>query len=391
MRVLITAWAWPSHYYPLVPLAWALRSAGHDVQVAGPPGLAPTIERSGMHPVVVGRDVDYAELVSRHVGQMPRLSSSRAWWEQAQRRNAAEGSLTAFAVIAEAMTGDLITFARSYQPDLIVHDAATYAAPLAAAAIGVPAVRQLWGPDLLIRYGEAAAAALAPLRDRLGLDCPDLTGTATLDPWPREFQVPTTDRRLWTRYIPYNGPGAVPSWLLEPPNRPRIAVSGGTTSNQLSGENRLVAADVIKALHGTDCELVAAVSPHDRELLGDVSANVRIAELLPLSLLLPTCDLVIHSGGGGAILTALAFGLPQLLIPQLPDHAFNARQLVNSGACRVLFPAEMALDDIRDARTSLVEDPSYRDAAGRLRAEMAARPSPAEIIDPLIDIASSAT
>ncbi len=388
MRVLVTVWAWPSHYYPLVPLAWALRSAGHEVQVASQPALAPVIERSGMHPVAIGRDVDYTALVSRHVGQMPRLSSSRGWWDAARQGGAAEGSFTAFAAVAEAMAGDLIDLTRSYRPDLIVHDATTFAAPLAAAAAGVPAIRQLWGPDLMIRFTEAAATALEPVGRRHGLSRIDLAAAATLDPCPRSLQVPTSDHRLWTRYIPYNGSGAVPAWLGAPPvGRPRIAVTGGTTSTLLAGEERFLAQDVIEALEGVDCELVAAVSPGDRERLANVPANTRLAESLPLSLLLPTCDLLIHQGGGGTILTALTYGVPQLVIPQLPDHAFNGRQLSRTGACIVLYPAEMTVDDVRQATAALLGEPSYRAAAGRLCAEMAARPSPAQIIGAMADIA----
>ncbi|MEU3908904.1 hypothetical protein AB0F20_34740, partial [Streptomyces goshikiensis] len=34
MRILFTTWAAPSHLFPLVPLAWAARVAGHEVLLA---------------------------------------------------------------------------------------------------------------------------------------------------------------------------------------------------------------------------------------------------------------------------------------------------------------------------------------------------------------------
>jgi len=60
MKVLFTTWAWPSHFFPLVPLAWALRAAGHEVRVASGPELAGTIRASGLPAVSVGTPVDFA-------------------------------------------------------------------------------------------------------------------------------------------------------------------------------------------------------------------------------------------------------------------------------------------------------------------------------------------
>ena len=40
MRVLLTTYAERTHFLMMVPLAWALRTAGHDVRVAVQPKLA---------------------------------------------------------------------------------------------------------------------------------------------------------------------------------------------------------------------------------------------------------------------------------------------------------------------------------------------------------------
>src|SRR5262245_47355088 len=60
MRVLFTTFAWPSHYFPMVPLAWALRAAGHDVRMTSQPELLPTMRDSGLLATAVGRDLDVA-------------------------------------------------------------------------------------------------------------------------------------------------------------------------------------------------------------------------------------------------------------------------------------------------------------------------------------------
>ena len=40
MRVMLTPWPNPAHLYPIVPLAWALQSAGHEVCIASHAALA---------------------------------------------------------------------------------------------------------------------------------------------------------------------------------------------------------------------------------------------------------------------------------------------------------------------------------------------------------------
>src|SRR5256885_12296874 len=60
MKVLFTTWAWPSHFFPMVPLAWALRSAGHEVRIASGPELERTIRDAGLPAVAVGGPVDIA-------------------------------------------------------------------------------------------------------------------------------------------------------------------------------------------------------------------------------------------------------------------------------------------------------------------------------------------
>nr|WP_238937357.1 peptidase S8 [Streptomyces clavuligerus] len=54
MRVLFTVWPNPSHLYPVVPLAWALRSAGHEVCVAAHPEVADAIAAVGLTAVPLG-------------------------------------------------------------------------------------------------------------------------------------------------------------------------------------------------------------------------------------------------------------------------------------------------------------------------------------------------
>ena len=46
MRVLFAAHAERTHFYSMIPLAWALRTAGHEVYVASQPALTDDITHS---------------------------------------------------------------------------------------------------------------------------------------------------------------------------------------------------------------------------------------------------------------------------------------------------------------------------------------------------------
>jgi UDP:flavonoid glycosyltransferase YjiC (YdhE family) len=78
MRVLFTTFAWPSHYYPMVPLAWALRLAGHEVRMTSQPELLPTMRASGLPVTPVGTDVDLTTVAGEQPGTATTARSSSA-------------------------------------------------------------------------------------------------------------------------------------------------------------------------------------------------------------------------------------------------------------------------------------------------------------------------
>ena len=72
MRVLFTTGPIPTHLNLLVPTAWALRTAGHEVCVASSPDLREAIKDAGLPAVTVGRPAD----VPRRVQLMASLQQS---------------------------------------------------------------------------------------------------------------------------------------------------------------------------------------------------------------------------------------------------------------------------------------------------------------------------
>ena len=108
--------------------------------------------------------------------------------------------------------------------------------------------------------------------------------------------------------------------------------------------------------------------------------NVRATGWLPLNLVLPACDLVVHHGGPGSVFTALALGVPQLALPQTADQFENSERLVAVGAGRQLLPAERDPDAVVAAAADLLDDPLYRKNAEAVADENRYLPSPAEVV-----------
>ena len=62
------------------------------------------------------------------------------------------------------------------------------------------------------------------------------------------------------------------------------------------------------------------------------------------------------------------------------DQPFNAARAAQLGVARVLDPVAATPEDVRDAVAAVLEQPSYREAAGQLQAEFVALPGPAHAV-----------
>ncbi|MET9078402.1 nucleotide disphospho-sugar-binding domain-containing protein [Streptomyces sp. NPDC004232] len=394
MRVLFTSWAWASHYMPLAPLVWALQGAGHDVRVASQPALARVITDSGAAAVPVGRDLDHAEVRGRQmagitsfadVPRVPAAGSSMAAWSPERLRRVRQVFGT-FAAYSDAMLDDLAVFARGWRPDLVVYDPTTYAGPIVAAALGVPAVRHVHGIDVTYQAREAIPDLIRDMAGRLGVGEVDVLGDATVDPCPASLQIPADLRRIPIRYVPYNGPAVVPDWLRARPARPRVCVTWGTSTSRIAGPDTFLPTRLVRTLSGMDVDLVMTLSSADTDRLGKVPEQVRVVDSLALHLVLPGCDAIIHQGGNGTILTAACQGVPQFVLPQIPDQIFQAERLVAAGVGDVVTPGDFDEAETAKRIEGVLTGEMYRSRARTLREEMRARPAPAEAVAQLEEL-----
>jgi len=393
MRVLMTSWAWASHYMPLVPLAWALRAAGHEVHVASQPRLTGVINDSGAAAVPVGPDLDHDEVRGRQLAglspsEFPRVpaagTSMDSWPPQRVRQ-----VFGTFAAHSEAMLDDLVAYARFWCPDLIVYEPTTYTGPLVAALLGVPAIRCVHGIDVTYQARQVVPELIREMSVRLGLGEVDILGDATVDPCPPSLQIPADVSRIPTRYVPYSGPATLPQWLRQQPSQPRVCLTWGTSASSIGDVDTSVPARLVQALTELEVDVVLALDEQYARRLGEVPANGRSAGPLALHLVLPGCAAVIHQGGNGTLLTAALCGVPQLVLPQLPGQTFRTERIVAAGVAEALLPGQFSESAAMLRLKAILTETSYRDRARSLRDEMLGMPAPADTVARLEQMAAA--
>jgi len=376
VRVALTVWGWPTHYFHVVPLAWALRAAGHDVRVLTQPSMLPVVVRSGLPGVAVGPPVD-VEAMRRGEHYMAAADPAHPLdWQD--MRKYGTWTVAPYLVTASTMLEDCLRVTSSFRPDLIVYEATSYVGPVVSAVTGIPAVRHTWGVDYPYLFEEFTGEAFAPFAKALGVPAIDTLGVATVDTCPPSMQLPVADgrTRLPMRFVPYNGTARAPA----PPPRPggpHVVVCWGVTVGMLY-DSMFHLRGVVESLGALDAEVTVAIG--DPAPLGPLPANVRTLGGYALHDLLAGADLLICQGGMGNLMTALAAGVPSLTVPGTPDQVCNGRQHASTGAGRcVPFDPDHPDEITRHAGEMLI-DPGYRERAIALRDESIAMPAAHETV-----------
>ena len=107
---------------------------------------------------------------------------------------------------------------------------------------------------------------------------------------------------------------------------------------------------------------------------------------VPLSALAPTCDAAVHHGGAGTTTNFLVAGVPQLVLPHAADQHANADSVRRRGVGLTFRPEEADAAAVRGSLERLLGDDGFAAAAADVRDEIAAQPTPAEIVPRLADL-----
>ena len=374
MRIAFTTNPAPGHLLPLVPLAQAARDAGHEVVVVGGESLAPAIRGAGLvHAIAGPPDLPsvFARVPERNGLTGRRLAA--VIWKQA------------FAgILAEAMAASVLDLARSWRPDLVVHEDSEQGAWVAADALGVPyiALQATAWRGTRFRLSEEPLNRLRAAH-RLPAD-PGLARWhrfGFLTTRPPGLQDPADPMPVGTRPIRPSAPdptdGALPQWPSPEAVRPRVVVTMGTI---LAGRHDVIRA-ILDGLEQLDLDIVALVGHGlDPALLGARRASTRVVDYEPVAGLLASASLLVFHAGSGTTLAALAAGVPMVMLPVAADQPENAERCVSAGAALALPRDARSADEVRAAAAAVLENPAYAAAAGGLRDEIALMPPPAELV-----------
>ncbi|MCZ0978223.1 glycosyltransferase [Streptomyces diastatochromogenes] len=126
--------------------------------------------------------------------------------------------------------------------------------------------------------------------------------------------------------------------------------------------------------------LVATSSVVDPAELGELPDRVVALPWVPQPEALAHAAVVVHHGGHGTTLGALAAGLPQLILPAEGDGFSNAPAVTAAGAGRLLIGEDVSAAGVRAEVHTLLTDTAHRDAARAIADEIAALPDPAATV-----------
>jgi UDP:flavonoid glycosyltransferase YjiC (YdhE family) len=382
VKVLVTTTPGAGHVNPVVPVAAALRDAGHDVTWASAADARARIESFGFCHARAGLDgaTRFRLLHEQH----PEL------WELAPR-DRRRVAVTMFSrIAAPAMQRDLEPLMDAVRPDLVVHEPLEWAGPAAAAARDVPHVTVGFGgfpPEGLVAQ---EASALAGLWGALGLAPPAAGGLYDhlyLHPFPPSLGPPApapTVRAL--RPVGFDGTldPPEPEWLAPlGRERPFVYVTFGT---EHARPDALRA--VLDAFADLDADGLLTTGPQvDPGSLGPAPAHLRVERYVPQRLVLTRATAFVSHAGSGALLGAAAVGLPMLSLPNTADQFPNADALVAAGAGITLEPDAVDAPALGAGIRQLLTDPALAAGARMLAAEIAVMPEPADHVDALTALA----
>ncbi|GLV88867.1 glycosyl transferase [Streptomyces lavendulae subsp. lavendulae] len=386
MRVLFTVPPLAGHVNPTVAVGAELASRGHEIAWTGPATALTRLLPAQARVLPAGEEAGgaYTELHERW-RDLRGVGALRFLWEEA------------LVPLARAMVPGVERAVRTFGPDVVVADQQALAGPLVARRLGVPWATSASTSAELTRpfadfpkVGEWVAGQIAGLcaeygagRERPGWDprfserlvlvfsTPELVGTTTGDLPPHHAYVGPA---FGARPAPPGFP-----WQRLDPGRRRVLVSLGTL-NQEAGARFYDAVLGAAERLAEDVQLVLAAPA---ALVGEVPDHVLLQESVPQLELLPHLDAVVCHAGHNTVCEALAHGLPLVVAPIRDDQPIVARQVVEAGAgIRVRFGRTRA-EELRDALTSVLDDPGHRRAARRIQASFAAAGGAAAAADRL--------
>lgn len=361
-RFLFVSLPLTGHVNPIGAVAHELESRGHAVAWAG--------SEAFLRPLIGPGPTVYPIPLRAHRGGAERgLASTKSRWA---------GYIVPHARVTRAGIADAIA---DFRPDALAVDQHAVAGAIEAHRAALPwatlapttmeLTRPLsafpkverWIQDRLAEMWHAARMPGDPPHDlRFS---PHLliafTGAALVGeqgvPANAELVGPALARRQSAADFPWR-------WLDE--NRRHVLITVGTLAADMSAA---FYERITQALRPLGDRIQAVLVAPD----GAVPAppeHLLVRPRVPVLELMPHLDAVISHGGLNTVCEALAHGVPLVIAPIRGDQPINAAQVAAAGAgIRVRFDG-VRPEPLREALLTVLDDPSYRAAAERVRASL---------------------
>lgn len=378
-RILFSFARGRGHADPLMPLARAAASAGHETALCGARSVV--LDQTG-----------FDHLHPREVSTMP-STAQRTWREDGTGVLTPVSSSGLLRNVASYFLGDsardaraaVLGIAAAWPADVVVCDGQDFGAMVAAERLGIPCVvvdvfatapegwiEQIRGP----MQGFRAEVGLRPDPELRVLD-----GQLAVIPFPASFRALRERRAPVTRMRPEapqrDRDHPALAWLAAGDEEHRVYATLGTIFNRASGD---LLPRIIRALESLPVRALVTTGPDiDPAGFPVRGPRVRLEPYVPQDGVLDVVDLVVSHGGSGTMTQSLSHGVPLLVLPLGADQLPNGERVRDLGAGAML-DARATTAEIATRIRAMLADPSSRAGAAAVADEMRALPSPADVV-----------
>jgi MGT family glycosyltransferase len=363
------------HVNPSLEVIRELVARGHRVTYAVPPALADKVAATG------------AEVKPWH-STLPSPDADPSAWGTTLLDNVEpflDDAIQALPQLIEAYDGD--------EPDLVLHDIASYPARVLAHRWGVPAVslsptlvawdgyeeevaEPMWAEPKKTARGQAYYARFeAWLRENGITEHPDpFTGrparSLVLIPKALQPNADRVDESVHTFVGACQGDRAAEGTWTRPADAGKVVLVSLGSAFTRQPEFYRACVRAFAGLPGW--HLVLQIGRHvDPAELGDVPANVEVRSWVPQLAILRQADLFVTHAGAGGSQEGLATATPMIAVPQAADQFGNAEMLQALGVARHLPTREATAEALRETALALLDDPEVARRLKEVQASMA--------------------
>ncbi len=363
------------HVNPSLEVIRELVARGHRVTYAIPPVFAEKVAETGARPVP-------------YTSTLPGPGADPEAWGTTLLDN-----VEPFLADAVQALPQLIAAYEGDEPDLVLHDIASYPARVLAHRWGVPAVslspnlvawdgyeeevaEPMWAEPRRTERGRAYYARFEAWLTENGItEHPDpFTGrparSLVLIPKALQPNADRVDERVHTFVGACQGDRTAQGDWRRPAGAEKVALVslGSAFTKQPDFYRECVGA--FGDLPGW--HLVLQIGEHvDPAELGELPGNVEVHAWVPQLAILKQADLFVTHAGAGGSQEGLATATPMIAVPQAVDQFGNADMLQALGVARRLSTDEATAQALRATALALVDDPEVARRLKEIRTEMA--------------------